>query len=137
LTISGYGITFLVMNLKNQNTATTKTLHYLEILDCEDYGEPSPYIPRGKAGELVRKMEQSRGACDTAIVKHGNGALALQWERFPENLQPDECARELIRCELPLTRQEAFALLIATTTPEAFECPDEFQPEIDGLWPSA
>jgi hypothetical protein len=120
------------MNQKNQTPATTKLLYDLEILNC-DYGDSSPYIPPGRATQLVRKMNQGKGACDTAIVKHENGALALQWGRFPENLLPDEC-RELTRCELPLTRQEAFALLIATTTPDAFLCATEFQPEIDALW---
>jgi hypothetical protein len=90
----------------------------LEVLDC-NYGE-EPFIPPGKVGKLVRKMNQRRSAHDVELVKLAPGEFSLQWKR---STPPNEC------CGIPLTRQQAFALVVATAA-----VPDEFLPEIDALW---
>jgi hypothetical protein len=95
----------------------------LEVLDC-NYGE-EPFIPPGKAGKLVRKMNQRRSAHDVKLAKLATGEFSLQWKRSRriEDTRPPEC------CGIPLTRQQAFALVVATAA-----VPDEFLPEIDALW---
>ncbi len=89
----------------------------LEVLDC-NYGE-EPFVPPGKAGKLIRKMNQRRSAHDVELVKLATGEFSLQWYR----------SGRIEYCEIPLTRQQAFALVVATAA-----VPDEFLPEIDALW---
>jgi hypothetical protein len=122
------------MKNNDKNKATTKLLCDLDSLNC-DYGEEPSYVAPGEAGEVVRKMNQRQSAHNVGIVKHENGSLALRWERaIPSEDYPTP---ENEWCELPLTRQEALAFAVAVTAPDAFGFADEFQLEIDALWPRA
>lgn len=98
------------------------------MLDC-NYGE-EPYIPAGEADKLVRKMNQRRSAHDAKVVKIATDKFYLQWQRSRqiEDTRPPE------RCQIPLTRQQAFALYVAATVPSWDRFEDEFATEIDALW---
>ncbi len=100
----------------------------LEVLDC-NYGD-EPFVPPGKAGKLIWKMNQRRSAHDVELAKLATGEFSLQWKRSRriEDTRPPECR------EIPLTRQLAFALWVAVTVPTLGGLADEFQPEIVALW---
>jgi hypothetical protein len=109
-------------------TIQLKDTYQLEVLDC-NYGE-EPYIPAGEADKLVRKMNQRRSAHDAKVVKIATDKFYLQWQRSRqiEDTRPPE------RCQIPLTRQQAFALYVAATVPSWDRFEDEFATEIDALW---
>jgi hypothetical protein len=106
----------------------------------------SDYEPPAKLANLVRQI--NRPGCQwVQIVKSKNGDFSLRWkETHPEMIPPDEYWKgeewteekrqeyqNLVRImppknfELPLTRQEAFALVAACWLPE------EFTAEIEAL----
>ncbi len=95
-------------------------VHYLEALDSGCGG--TPYCPPRKAGEFIRR-NINQGLCESArIVKLVTGEFFLRW---------DEMSCPSKRREIPVTGQQAFALVVTAGNVSDY---DKFQPEIDALW---
>jgi hypothetical protein len=124
------------------------------------------FVPSGDAGELIRQTINQAQCEKMRVVKLTTGEFFLRWdERHPEMVSLNEYTgaaegdrtgdysggdfskakrdehRKLYDVlpsksrEKPLTREQVLALVVAVTAPDGFA--DEFEPEIDALWPSA
>src|SRR5437773_7102614 len=89
-----------------------KVVYDLEALDS-DRGYTS-YCPPGKAGQFIRQNISQRQCEKTRIVKLVTGEFFLRW---------DEMSCPSKRREIPVTRQQAFAVVV--TAGDVSDC-DKF-----------
>jgi len=95
-------------------------VYYLESLDS--HRGYTPFCPPGEAGEFIRQ-NINQSLCENArIVKLVTGEFFLRW---------DEMSCPSKRREIPVTGQQAFALVVTAGNVSDY---DKFQPEIDALW---
>jgi len=130
------------MNCDDPTVANEFALDVL--IDGDDFTPPRPI------GDLLKEINR-RNCCNVRVVESNDGAFLLRWEeRHPEMISPEEYwaskgESEWLRneehgeygelldllpsrtFERPLTRRQAFALIVACWLPE------EFTPEIEAL----